>query len=80
MLFVPFLAATAASEAIALDLRSRALRYEALRAGRAEILLGRFAGQLLLAGVAMAASLVGVWTLGVTLSSDPQPLGLAWDW
>lgn len=78
MVLVPFLAATSASEALAPDVRSRAIRFEAMRTGRAELLFGRFVGQTALTTVALVAAFVGVG--GVTLvrmvAQDPVALGL----
>ncbi len=76
-LLVPFFAASASAESIALDVRTRALRFEALRTGRLEIVLGRFLGQLLLTGLAAAASIGGVWTVGMLYMVGHTPLGLA---
>lgn len=64
VLLVPFLAATSAAETIAGDVRSRAIRYEALRTGRIELLVGRFGGQLGMSAVAIGVSVLGVFLLG----------------
>lgn len=76
---VPFLAATTASEALAGDVRSRAIRFEAQRTGRAELVLGRFLGQLFLMGVAsvIAVAAVGGLGLGLMAKQDPFALGAA---
>ncbi len=58
---MPFVAATTASEAVAVDLPTRTLRFEALRVPRAELVAGRFLGQVLLVGLAQAVALVAVW-------------------
>jgi ABC-type transport system involved in multi-copper enzyme maturation permease subunit len=76
-LIVPFFAASAAAESIAIDVRSRALRFEVLRTGRLEVVFGRFLGQLLLTGLAAALSLVGVWTVGMLFMVGHTPAGLA---
>ena len=75
---IPFLAATAASEAVAIDVQSRAIRYEALRTGRAELVVGRLLGQGLLSVAATAIALGGVWVIGMTLMVQQDPFGLAW--
>jgi hypothetical protein len=74
---VPFLAATAASECLAPDVASRAVRYELLRTGRGELVAGRMLGQVALTAVAVVASLVGVWCTGMLLMVH-DPFELAW--
>ncbi|MFT4624671.1 MAG: ABC-type transport system involved in multi-copper enzyme maturation permease subunit [Myxococcota bacterium] len=76
-LLVPFFAASASAESIAIDVQSRGLRFEALRTGRLEIVLGRFGGQLLLTGLAAALSIVGVWAVGMMYMVGHTPVGLA---
>jgi hypothetical protein len=76
-LLVPFLAATAASESLALDVQSRAIRFEALRTGRPELIAGRFVGQLALSVFATLVALVAVWVLGITLMIGQDPVELA---
>lgn len=78
LVLVPFLASTNAAETIAGDLRSRAIRFELLRTGRAELLLGRFGGQLLLCLAASAIAVVAVWVLGMTLMAKQDGVLLAW--
>jgi ABC-type transport system involved in multi-copper enzyme maturation permease subunit len=51
----PFLAASSASEAIATDVQTRTIRFQALRTGRLEIVLGRWLGQLVLSALAVSA-------------------------
>lgn len=75
--FLPFFAATNAAESISLDLASRALRYEALRTGRMEIVLGRFCGQLVLLAGAASTGAVLVWILGLTRMVGNEPFALA---
>lgn len=78
MVLVPFLAATAAAEALAPDVRSRAIRFEAMRTGRAELLFGRFAGQALLTAIGLTVAFAGVGGVGLTrmVAQDPVELGL----
>lgn len=64
-LVTPFFAATAASESIASDVYTRAIRFEALRTGRLELALGRFAGQAALTAVAMIGAGVVAWCVGM---------------
>ena len=61
LLLVPFFAASASAESIAIDMNSRALRFEALRTGRMEIVFGRFLGQLAITGAASATSGLVMW-------------------
>lgn len=76
-LMVPFFAASASAESIASDLASRALRFELLRTGRLELVLGRFAGQLLLTAVAAAVAAAVIWAVAIGFMAGQQPLGLA---
>lgn len=64
LLALPFFAATLAAESIAADVASRALRFELLRTGRLELVLGRFLGQLALTGLACLVAAVGVQAAG----------------
>lgn len=65
LLALPFFAATLAAESIAADVASRALRFELLRTGRLELVLGRFVGQLALTGLACVVAAVGVQAAGM---------------
>jgi len=62
---VPFLGATTAAESIAIDRQNRALRFEAMRTGRLEFVMGRFLGQafLMTVSVLTAGVIVGVVTV-----------------
>ena len=75
---IPFFAAMASSECLSGDMASRAIRYEALRTGRLELVAGRYLGQLLLTGMATAISVVGVFILGMTSMRGNQPGPLLW--
>lgn len=77
LLLLPFLAASAASECISIDMNSRALRFEALRTGRSELVLGRFLGQVMLTGTAACAGLAGAWVVGLTQMVGNEPVALA---
>ena len=77
MLLIPFLAVTTSAECIALDLRSRALRYECVRTGRLEFVFGRFLGQVLLMSAASLLSVTGTWVVGMTAMVGNDPLELA---
>jgi ABC-type transport system involved in multi-copper enzyme maturation permease subunit len=74
---VPFLAAAAAAESIAVDVQSRAIRFEALRTGRSELVAGRYLGQLALSVVATLAALASVGVVGTVLMVGQDPLELA---
>ena len=74
---VPLLAATTAAEAIAGDLKTRALRFELVRTGRLELVTGRFLGQVLLSGIAILLSSVGVWLVGMLAMVGNDPIELA---
>lgn len=74
---VPFFAASASAECLAIDVRSRAIRYEALRTGRLELVLGRFLGQILLTGVAVGASGLVVLAVGLGFMVLDAPITLA---
>jgi len=78
ILFLPFLGATASAETLAADVRTRAVRFEALRTGRGELVLGRFLGQVLLTGGATALALFAAWSLGMGQMTGQAPVGLAW--
>ena len=79
---VPYLAATTSAESISVDLRTRALRFELMRTGRLELVLGRFAGQAALTAVAIGLSVLGTWTIAMGFMVAQPPLlllaALAW--
>lgn len=74
---LPLIAAGASAESVAIDVGTKAIRFEALRTGRAEIVAGRFLGQVLLMALALAVSLAGSWALGVIGMVGHTPWGLA---
>jgi hypothetical protein len=78
LIFIPYLVATTASEAIATDVQSGAIRYEALRTGRAELVVGRLLGQGLLSLGALAVTMTCAWAMGMLLMVGQDPLALAW--
>jgi len=61
---LPFLAAVIGSEIISPGIRDRSLRYELVRTGRLELVLGRWAGQGLLIALATALSIIGPLVIG----------------
>lgn len=78
-LVVPFFAASAAAECLAIDVRSRAVRYEASRTGRLDLVFGRYLGQAALTAVATALAAVVVWVTGMVTMVVDEPLGvLGW--
>lgn len=74
---LPFLAAAISAESISADAASRTLRYELLRTGRLELVLGRFLGQLALTALACVLAAVGVWVVGMTQMRGFTPHDLA---
>lgn len=76
---LPFFAASLASESISADAATRALRYELLRTGRLELVLGRFAGQLALTALACLCAAVGVQVAGMLwMRGFSPPVLAAW--
>lgn len=82
MIFLPFFGAATASEAIAADVQTGAIRFEALRTGRAELVLGRSLGQLAIIASALVLTLVSVWGLGQVsmVGQSPGELATALVW
>lgn len=76
LLLIPFFASSAAAECISIDLGTRALRFEALRTGRLEILLGRYAGQVALTAIASIVALSVVWCIGMLFMVGHTAWGL----
>lgn len=76
MILVPFLAATTSAESIVLDTANRAVRFECLRTGRVEFVVGRFVGQLLLLIAATTLSVSATWAVGMIymVGNDPWTL------
>jgi len=74
----PFLAAMTSSECISVDMGNRAVRFEVVRTGRLEWVVGRFVGQAFLSFVAVLLATFGVWLIGMLLMVGNQPLWLAW--
>jgi hypothetical protein len=71
---VPFFAASAAAECLAIDVRSRAIRFEAGRTGRLELVFGRFLGQVALTAAATFGAAVVVWGTGWATMVLDEPL------
>jgi hypothetical protein len=78
-LLVPLFAATASAECLAIDVASRAIRYEATRTGRSSIVFGRWAGQLALSAGASLCGAAVTWGLGrwAMVGNEPFPLIIA---
>lgn len=77
IILVPFVGATSAAESLSGDLATRAIRYEAVRTGRLELVTGRFLGQAMLTGVASVVGTVGAWAVGTLYLHGTDPLELA---
>ncbi len=78
VILMPFLAATTAAECVAVDLHNRAIRFEAFRTGRLELVTGRFLGQLLLLAAASLLAVAGTWVVGMLAMTGNDPLQLLW--
>ncbi|MBW1877361.1 MAG: hypothetical protein JRI25_25985 [Deltaproteobacteria bacterium] len=77
LILIPFFAASISAESISIDMGSRALRFEALRTGRLELVTGRFLGQAALTAIASVLGIAGTWTIGILFLTGTEPLGLA---
>ena len=75
-LLVPFFAASASAECIAIDVQSRAIRYEVLRTGRLEMVLGRWLGQTAVTLTALLASVGAAFGVGLGFMVIADPIGL----
>ena len=64
-LCAPLLAVLVAGNRVADDLRSGAVRYAIIRSTRAEWSLGKYLGQIIMVGCALAASALGAWCVAV---------------
>jgi hypothetical protein len=69
-----FLAAVIGAEVVSPGIRDRSLRYELVRTGRLELVLGRWAGQAVLVALATLLSIVGPLVVG-TFFMVQQPFG-----
>lgn len=78
MILVPYLAAFVSAEAISTDLSTRALRFELLRTGRLELVLGRFTGQAVLCAVAATLSAFATAAVGGLTMVGIDPGALVW--
>ncbi|MEN0062891.1 MAG: ABC transporter permease subunit [Myxococcota bacterium] len=78
-LVLPFFAATASAESLSIDVQSRAIRFEALRTSRLDLVAGRFLGQasiLTFAVIVAAATALIVTALSMRVA---QPVSLMID-
>ena len=71
---VPFFAATTSAESIAMDRTGRALRYEVVRTGRFEFVVGRYVGRAVLTLLATLAGGMVATGVGLYLMDLPDPL------
>lgn len=62
---LPFFAAMVGAEAVAPDVRDRCLRFELLRTGRLEVMLGRLGGMALLLSVALLCGTLAIWAVAM---------------
>jgi ABC-type transport system involved in multi-copper enzyme maturation permease subunit len=74
---LPLLCAANAAESVAVDRQNGALRFETLRVGRLELVLGRFLGQVGLATLVSLVAVSAMWILGMgAMGGDNDPLTL----
>lgn len=73
-MMVPYLSALSASDAISGDLHSRSLRFELLRTGRGELIVGRFVGQVMMLAVCLGVSMLAVWGAAMYWLVVDEPL------
>lgn len=76
LILIPFFAASVAAEALSIDLANRSLRFEALRTGRLELVVGRFLGQAGLTAGASFLAVTGTWAVGTFRLVGTEPLVL----
>ena len=72
---VPFLAAAVGAESVSPDLSAGTIRFEAMRTGRLEIVLGRYLGMALLVLVAISLSIAAPFCMAVFWMAE-QPVFL----
>lgn len=77
LVVMPFLAAGLGAEALSPDLASRAVRFELVRTGRAEVLFGRLLGQALLTAAAIALGAVAVEGVALLAMTGQDPVAHA---
>lgn len=77
MALLPLVLLFSASGSIAAEVRTRSLRYLLCRTGRLEIGLGKLAGQLLIALLAVAIGGAVAWGMGLVLMVGNPPVELA---
>ena len=73
MVVLPFIVSIIGAEMIAPSIKDRSLRYELLRTGRLELVMGRFLGQSLLIGAGTLLACIAPITIG-TFFMVQQPL------
>lgn len=62
---MPFLAAAAGAEVIAPGIKDRSLRFELVRTGRLELVMGRLLGAGMIVGLGTVLSVIGPWVVAV---------------
>ena len=74
---LPLFAASSSADALAGDVYSRAVRFQLLRTGRAELVAGRFVGQAVLSILAVSVSAVVLFGVGTWAMAPQEDLALA---
>ena len=74
---LPFLAAAAGAEIISPAIKDRSLRFELVRTGRLELVMGRWGGQAILMMFATLMSILGPWVIGVFFMANQPPVAQA---
>lgn len=74
---LPALAATVGAEAVSGDAQSRALRFELVRTGRLELVLGRLLGHAVLLALGLLVADVCVWLVAMLAMVGNPPLAQA---
>ena len=71
---LPFLAAGAGAEVISPAIKDRSLRFELVRTGRLELILGRWMGAAVVVSIGTILSIVGPWVIAVFFMANQPPL------
>lgn len=70
---LPFLAVAVGAESVAPDARDRSLRFELVRTGRLELIVGRTLGQAVLLFVATCVATLGTWSVAMVAMVNQPP-------
>ena len=63
---IPFLGVTSGADSISSSIRDRSIRFELVRTGRLEVVVGRFLGQAALSFIALFIAALGTWIVALT--------------